>query len=137
MPCSLSNKWNVARLTSAISSSFRTKRCSDQLLSACGISAVGCVAADALPTSESPIPAPSAVKAADLAVRFCFEARLTRGMAASSESSANVLAVASEMNCKISRPVPIHLHEIYKARRTLESTLSLGTTSAAARVPVC
>jgi hypothetical protein len=48
---------------------------------------VGAVDADALPTSEKLSPAaPSTFAAAALVVRFCFEACLTRGMAASSVS---------------------------------------------------
>ena len=76
MPCSLSNRWNVARLTSVISSSLSTKRCSDQLLSDCGISAAGSVDADALPTSDSP----SAVAAAALVVLFSLAACFIRAM---------------------------------------------------------
>jgi len=52
-----------------------------EVLSDCGISAVGIVDADALPTSERPSPAtPSAAKNVGLVVRFRFEACLTRGM---------------------------------------------------------
>jgi hypothetical protein len=79
VPCSLSSRWNVARLTSVISSSLRTKRCSDQLLSDCWISAVGSVDADALPTSESP----SAVAAAALVVLFSLAACFIRAMVVS------------------------------------------------------
>jgi hypothetical protein len=82
--CSLSNRWNVARLTSAISSSFRTRRCSDQLSSDCGTSAAGSVDADALPASESPSPtAPSAVAAAALVVLCSLPACFLRAMVVS------------------------------------------------------
>jgi hypothetical protein len=55
-------------------------------LSACGISAVGTVDADALPASEKPSPAaPSTLTAAVLLVRFGVEACLIRGMIASSK----------------------------------------------------
>jgi len=81
---SLSNRWNVARLTSAISSSSRTERCWDQLLSVCGKSAEGIVDADALPASENPSPAaPSAVTAAALFVWLPFAACCVRRMVAS------------------------------------------------------
>jgi len=55
-----------------------------EMLSDCGISAVGIVDADALPASERPSPAaPSAVTAAALVVRACVSACFTRGMVAS------------------------------------------------------
>src|SRR5262245_8874192 len=74
----------MARLTSAISSSLRTKRCSDQLLSDCGISAAGSVDADALPTNESPIPtAPIAVAAAALVVLYSLAAFFIRAIVVS------------------------------------------------------
>src|SRR4029077_3944171 len=84
---SLSKRWNVARLTSCISSSPRTKRCLGEVSSDCGIQAAGIVDADALLDSERPSPAaPSTFTVAALVVRFCFEACLTRGMVASSVS---------------------------------------------------
>jgi hypothetical protein len=74
----------VARLTSTISSSLRTKRRLGEMLSDCEISAVGIVDADALPGSERPSPAaPSAVTAAAFVVRACFAACFTCGMVAS------------------------------------------------------
>jgi hypothetical protein len=85
-PFSLSNRWNVARLTSAISSSPRTKRCPDPgtLLSDCGTSAAGSVDANALPASESPNPAaPSVVAAAALVVLLPLAACLIRAMVGS------------------------------------------------------
>jgi hypothetical protein len=88
VPCSLSNRWNVARLMSAISSSFRTRRCSDQLSSDCGTSAAGSVDADALPTSESPSPtAPSAVAAAALVVLCSLPACFLRAMVISFDTT--------------------------------------------------
>jgi hypothetical protein len=74
----------VARLTSFISSSLRTKRRLGEVLSE--MSAAGSVDADVLlPISEKLNPAaPNAVTAAALVLRFCFEARLMPGMAASS-----------------------------------------------------
>jgi len=75
-------------VTSVISSSLRTKRRLGEVLSDCGILAVGIVDADALPTRERPTPAaPSTLTAAALVVRFGFEACLTRDMVASSVSS--------------------------------------------------
>src|ERR1700742_2840542 len=66
LSCSLSNRWNVARPTSAISSSPRTKRC-EAGLSTCGVLVAGKDDADALPASESPSPAaPIAAAAATL-----------------------------------------------------------------------
>jgi hypothetical protein len=51
----------------------------------CGIPVAGIVDADALLASERPSPAaPSTFTVAALAVRFCFEACLTRGMIAPS-----------------------------------------------------
>jgi len=59
-----------------------------EVLSDCGIPAVGIVDADVLPTSEKLSPAaPSTFTAVALAARFCFEACLTRDMVASSVSS--------------------------------------------------
>lgn len=83
MPFSLSNRWNVARLTSAISSSPRTKRCPPpgKLLLDCGISAAGSVDAKALPISENPSPAaPSVAAAAALVVPFPFAACFIRAI---------------------------------------------------------
>jgi hypothetical protein len=55
-----------------------------EVLSDLGTSAVGIVDADALPTSEKPNPAaPSAITAAALVLRFCFEVCFTRDMVAS------------------------------------------------------
>jgi hypothetical protein len=55
-----------------------------EVLSDCGISAVGIVDPDALPNSERPSPAAlSTVTAAALLVRFFLEACLTRRMVAS------------------------------------------------------
>jgi hypothetical protein len=83
---SLSKRWNVARLTSCISSSPRTKRFA--------VSAVGIVVPDALPNSERPSPAaPNTVTAATLVVRFFLEARLICRMVAS--SLVNALSMAS------------------------------------------
>jgi len=62
-----------------------------QVLSDCGILAVGSVDADVLPASEKLSPAaPSTFTAAALVVRFCFEACLTRDMVASSVSSCEI-----------------------------------------------
>jgi hypothetical protein len=67
-----------------------------EVLSDCGISAVGIVDADALPTSERPSPAaPSTFTAAALVVRFCVEVFFTRGMVASSIILLKVLDVAN------------------------------------------
>jgi len=71
---SRSNRWKVARLTSAISSSPSTKRWLAGMLWDCGISAVG-VADAALPVTERPSPAaPSVVIAAMVVLPFaaCF-----------------------------------------------------------------
>jgi hypothetical protein len=62
-----------------------------ELLSDCGIPAVGSVDADVLPASEKLSPAaPSTFTAAALVVRFCFEACLTGDMVASSVSSCEI-----------------------------------------------
>src|SRR6516165_7265323 len=54
---SLSNRWNVARLTSAISSSPSVTAWVGAKLSFCGTSAVGVADAEALPTSPKVKPA--------------------------------------------------------------------------------
>jgi hypothetical protein len=85
LPLSLSKRWKVARLTSAISSSLSTKRWLDIVFRDCGTSAVGNVDADAPPARERPSPAaPSAGTAAAFVTRFRFEACFTRGIVASS-----------------------------------------------------
>jgi hypothetical protein len=113
---SLSNRWNVARLTSAISSSPRTKRCSDKLLlSDCGSVAAGIVDADALPASERPNPAaPSAVTATalvvPLVVPFRFADRLIRAMGRflphSCWARAESQWARTACECAAHRPVP-------------------------------
>jgi hypothetical protein len=96
VPCSRSNRWNVARLTSAISSSPRTKRCPDpgRLLSDCGTSAAGSVDANAFPASESPNPAaPSVAAAAALVVPRPLGACFIRAMVGSLDAFRFKLAV--------------------------------------------
>lgn len=86
VPLSLSNRWNVARLTSPISSSPRTNWCPvpGKLLSDCGTSAAGSVEAKALPISENPSPAaPSVAAAAALVAPFPLAACFLRAMDAS------------------------------------------------------
>ena len=76
-----------------------------EVLSDCGISAVGIVDPDALPNSERPSPAaPSTVTAAALVVRFFLEACLTRRMVASSVL-VNALGVASLRSAKGARKI--------------------------------
>jgi hypothetical protein len=76
-----------------------------EVLSDCGISAVGIVDPDAVPNSERPSPAvPSTVTAAALVVRFFLEACLTRRMAASSVL-VNALGVASLRSPKEARKI--------------------------------
>jgi hypothetical protein len=102
VPCSRSNRWNVARLTSAISSSPRTKRCPDpgRLLSDCGTSAAGSVDANALPASESPNPAaPSVAAAAALVVPRPLGACFIRAMVGS-------LDTLPDSNGRAGAPVP-------------------------------
>ena len=97
LPFSLSKRWKVARLTSAISSSPSTKRWSGILFRDCGTSAVGNVDADAPPASERPSPAaPSAGTAAALVTRVRFEACFTRGIVASSITLSKVFSDSSK-----------------------------------------
>jgi len=80
---SLSKRWNVAKLTSAISSSPSVMAWLGEKLLVCWMS-VGTADADAPPASEKLNPAaPSAGRAA-LVTRFRFEACFTRGIVASS-----------------------------------------------------
>ncbi len=80
---SLSKRWKVARLTSAISSSPRTKRWLGGVFWDCGISAVG-VADAVLPTNDRPRPAaPSVVTAARLVLPARFAARFLSMVAVS------------------------------------------------------
>jgi len=94
----------VARLTSAISSSLRTKRWLGEVVSVCGASAGGVVDADALLASEKPSPAaPNTLTAAALIVRFCLEACLTRAMVASSKILVKMLSAASVRSVNAAR----------------------------------
>src|SRR6516225_4345318 len=81
---SLSKRWNVARLTSAISSSSRVTACVGPRLSFCGASAVGVVDAEAPPTSPKVKPAAPKAGIAALVTRFRFEVCFSRGIVASS-----------------------------------------------------
>jgi hypothetical protein len=81
---SLSNRWNVARLTSAISSSPSVTAWVGAKLSFCGTSAVGMADAEALPTSPKVKPAAPNAGTAALVTRFRFGACFTRGIVASS-----------------------------------------------------
>jgi hypothetical protein len=83
---SLSKTWNVARLTSAISSSLRVIATFGANGVVCGTSAVGTADAAALPSNEKVNPAAPNADAAALVTRFCFETCFTRGMVASSVS---------------------------------------------------
>ena len=60
----------MARLTSVISSSLRTKRWLGEVLSDCGMPAVGIVDADVLPTIEKLSPAAPSTFTAALVLRF-------------------------------------------------------------------
>ena len=94
----------MARLTSAISSSLRTKRWLGEAVSDCGASAGGVVDADALLASEKPSPAvPNTLTAAALIVRFCLEACLTRAMVASSKLLVKMLSGASVRSADAAR----------------------------------
>jgi hypothetical protein len=81
---SLSNRWNVAKLTSAISSSLRVNVCGGVKLSFSGTSTAGGVDADALPASPKVRPAAPKAGTAALVTRFLFEVCFTRGIVASS-----------------------------------------------------
>jgi hypothetical protein len=81
---SLSKRWNVARLTSAISSSPSVIVCVGVKLNFCGTSAVGVIAAEAPPASPNVRPAVPSAGIAALVTRFRFEASFSRGIVASS-----------------------------------------------------
>ena len=127
----------MARLTSAISSSPRTRRWLGEALSDCGTSAVGTVAADPLLASEKPSPAvPNTLAAAALLVRFCVEACLTFDMVASSEIPVKVREAASVRPADAARKglgsemqklmrVSIHLDE--RDRRSWRGAAGAGT----------
>jgi hypothetical protein len=77
----LSKRWNVAKLTSAISSSPRVIAWVGVKFGVCGASCVGTADADAPPTSERVNPA-APNTGADFVIRFRFETCFTRGMLA-------------------------------------------------------
>src|SRR5262249_20727213 len=74
VPCSLSNRWNVARLTSAISSSPRSTDSVGEKFSFCGVSAFGRADAEAPPAREKVKPAAPNAGIAALVTRFRLEA---------------------------------------------------------------
>jgi len=76
-PFSLSNRWKVERLTSAISSSPSNTDCDGEKFSFCGVSAVGSVDAEAPPASEKVNPAAPNAGATAFAARFRLEACFT------------------------------------------------------------
>src|SRR5262249_55761576 len=76
-PFSLSKRWKVARLTSAISSSPSSTECDGEKFSFCGVSAFGSVDAEAPPASEKVNPAAPNAGATALAARFRLEACFT------------------------------------------------------------
>jgi hypothetical protein len=80
----LSNKWKVAKLTSAISSSPSVIACDGEKFSFCGTSAAGTADAEALPASEKVKPAAPRAGIVALATLFRFEACFTRDIVASS-----------------------------------------------------
>jgi len=96
---SLSKRWNVARLTSAISSSPSVMACVGAKFGVCPTSAVGTAAADAPPTSEKVNPAAPNAGAAALVTRFRFEACFTRDIVASSIASKICVESACHCNC--------------------------------------
>jgi hypothetical protein len=74
LPFSLSNRWKVARLTSAISSSPSSTDCVGEKLNFCGVSALGIADAEAPPASEKVNPAAPNAGTAALVTRFRLEA---------------------------------------------------------------
>src|SRR5581483_6651017 len=84
VPCSLSNRWKVERLTSAISSSPSRTPWVGEKFSFCTVSAVGMVAADAPPASANVNPAAPSAGTAALVMRFLLEACFTGIVAISS-----------------------------------------------------
>jgi hypothetical protein len=81
---SLSKRWNVARLTSAISSSPRVNAWAGSNPRFCGASKAGTADADALPASEKVNPAAPSAGMAAFVTLFRFEACFTRDIVASS-----------------------------------------------------
>jgi len=81
---SLSKRWNVAKLTSAISSSPSVTACDGEKFNFCGASMAGTADAEALPASEKVNPAAPKAGTAALATLFRFEACFTRDIVASS-----------------------------------------------------
>jgi hypothetical protein len=77
---SLSKRWNVAKLTSAISSSPSVTACDGEKFNFCGVSTAGTADAAALPASEKVNPAAPNAGTAALATLFRFEACFTRDM---------------------------------------------------------
>jgi hypothetical protein len=75
---SLSKRWNVAKLTSAISSSPSVKACGGVTVNFCGASTAGTAVAEAVPASEKVNPAAPKAGTAALATLFRFEACFTR-----------------------------------------------------------
>jgi hypothetical protein len=79
---SLSKRWNVAKLTSAISSSPSVNACDGVTFKFCGVSTAGTAVAEALPASEKVNPAAPKAGIAALATLFRFEACFTRDIVA-------------------------------------------------------
>lgn len=100
---SLSKTWNVARLTSAISSSPSMSAKFGARLVVCCTSAIGTADADAPPVSEKVKPAaPSAGKAA-LVTRFFVEACFTRDIVASSIRGNKSFPVHEQCHCTLGK----------------------------------
>jgi hypothetical protein len=81
---SLSKRWNVAKLTSAISSSPSVIACEGEKFNFCGVSVAGTADAEALPASEKVNPAAPRAGTAAFATLLRFEACFTRDIVASS-----------------------------------------------------
>jgi hypothetical protein len=81
---SLSNRWNVAKLTSAISSSPSVTACDGERFNFCGASAAGTADAEAPPASEKVRPAAPKAGIVAFATLFRFDACFTRDIIASS-----------------------------------------------------
>jgi hypothetical protein len=102
---SLSKRWNVAKLTSAISSSPSVTACDGEKFNFCGASTAGTADAEALPASENVNPAAPRAGIAAFATLLRFEACFTRDIVASSipVGTVSIPAAAILRRMRISR----------------------------------
>jgi hypothetical protein len=108
---SLSKRWNVAKLTSPISSSPSVIACDGEKFNFCGVSAAGTADAAALPASEKVKPAAPRAGIAAFATLFRFEACFTRDIVASSITVGTVsIPAAAILRCARAPRKTAHTH---------------------------